>query len=407
MVNEQNVQIILGPRSWEETASVAAEVVSPQHHHNNNIPILSLSDYTPSWSTSKWPFLFQASPTKNSQMKAISAIIESFQWRRVNVIYENMDSFSTIIPLLHHALQEIGAQISNLISLSQSQPFDSSELLKLKENQCRVFVVHVSVTLGITLFRAATELKMMENGYVWITSDTVTNHVHYFNSSTFSTMQGLLGVRSYYDNKNMEFDERFEDKFGSMFPREKSYESGSFAVEAYDAAWTAALAVVEKGKSKVKIENLYRGLKGENLNVFQIINVLGKSDRELGFWSIDIDGIGFFDASMKRGNSIDILGQIIWPGGLVSVPRGWKIPSKRNPLKIGVPNHSMNHRFVKVTYNPSWDNYSFSGFSIDVFVETVKRLPYFLPYTFIPFNGTYSELVENVRLKVPIIYNSC
>lgn len=400
MKNEKDVQVILGPRSWEETASVAAEVVSRyhHHHHHNHISVLSLSDSTPSWATTRWPFLFQASPNKNSQMKAIAAVIESFRWRRVNVIYENVDSFSATIPVLHHALQEVGAQISNLILLSPL--FDSSELLKLKEHQCRVFVVHVSLSLGVTLFRIATEMKMMEKGYVWIITDTVTNHVHYLNSSIFSTMQGVLGVKSYYDNKNIEFHKRFEDKFGSMFPREKSYESGSFAVEAYDAAWTAALAV-EKGKGKVRVQNLYSGLKGEKVNVFQIINVFGKSHRELGFWS-DIGGIGFFDASMKKG-SMDIFGQIFWPGGLASVPKGWKIPSLNcNPLKIGVPNHSMNNRFVKVTYTPSWDNYSFSGFSIDVFTETVKRLPYFLPYTFIPFNGTHSELVENVRFKVRI-----
>ena len=137
---------------------------------------------------------------------------------------------------------------------------------------------------------------------------------------------------------------------------------------------------------------------------FQIINVIGRSYRELGFWS---DGIEFSDAigeTFTKNGSIAILGQIFWPRGHPFVPRGSDIPTQTNRLRSGVPNNAMSNHFVKVVYNPSSYDYSFSGFSIDVFRETVKQLPYFLPYDFVPFDGTFNALVEQVRLKVRMLF---
>jgi ionotropic glutamate receptor len=43
---------------------------------------------------------------------------------------------------------------------------------------------------------------------------------------------------------------------------------------------------------------------------------------------------------------------------------------------------------------------SITGFSITVFKEAVKLLPYDLHYNFIPFNGSYDEMVHQVHNKV-------
>ncbi|KAL3508725.1 hypothetical protein ACH5RR_028126 [Cinchona calisaya] len=413
LINKKQVQAILGPRSWEETSSVAE--VGNQY----DIPVISFADSCPSWATDRWPFLIEASPSKNLQMKAVAAIVQSWGWRRVNVIYEDIDSYANdITPHLYDALQEIGAQISHLTALPSlvAATLFSKELEKLKSEQCRVFIVHVSFPLAVSLFHIAKEMEMMEQGYVWIVTDSITSLVHSMDFPTISSMQGVLGVKSYHHEKSLkyqEFYQRFPDKFGLKYPEEMSHEPGNSALEAYDAIWTVALAM-ERGNishqhllDKLSVVD-FDGVSGKiqfldkrlaPANVFQIINVIGRSYQELGFWS---DGTGFsasLDDTAPTNVSMRILRQCLWPGGSRVTPRGWDIPTVANPLVIGVPNSSINHGFVIVEYDSLTKSYNFSGFSVDVFKETVKHLPYSLSYNFTSFGGTFDELVEQVHLK--------
>ncbi|KAK4577023.1 hypothetical protein RGQ29_027507 [Quercus rubra] len=98
---------------------------------------------------------------------------------------------------------------------------------------------------------------------------------------------------------------------------------------------------------------------------------MGKSYRELGFWS---NGLGFSESINENAiysSSMKELGQVFWPGGPWYTPRGWTLPTSAKPLRIGVPVGS-------------------------IFKQTAS-LP--LPYNFFPFNGTYNALVEQIHLK--------
>ena len=82
-------------------------------------------------------------------------------------------------------------------------------------------------------------------------------------------------------------------------------------------------------------------------------------------------------------------------------PRGWTTSNTANPLRIGVPTRSLFESYVNVVYHDLLgNNISFGGFAIDLFEATVKQLPFYLPYDFFPFDGTYDALVEQVYLKV-------
>nr|XP_027063154.1 glutamate receptor 2.7-like [Coffea arabica] len=414
LIKKKKAQVILGSRSWEETSSVA------ELGNQYGIPTLSFADPCPSWATERWPFFIQASPSKYLQMKAVAAMVQSWGWRRVNVIYEDTDSaVNGITPHLYDALQEVGAQISHLTALP-SFPNASmlcGELAKLKAEQCRIFVVHASLALAERIFQMAKGMKMMEQCYVWITTDSVTGLVHSMDVSMMSSMQGVLGVERYYHDKERKYQDfygRFQYEFGLKYAEEKNHEPGISALEAYDATWTVALAMKE-GKinhqhllDKLSITD-FSGLSGKiqfseqilapSVNIFRIINVVGRSYLELGIWS---DGIGFsveVGENAKNNVSMEIFGKLFWPGGPLNAPRGWDIATVANAMRIGVPNASLIKRFVDVEYDPLTKSYAVSGFSIDVFKETVSYLPYFLPYSFIPFDGTYDALVEQVRLK--------
>ncbi|KAA8523961.1 hypothetical protein F0562_010608 [Nyssa sinensis] len=416
LINTQRVQAIVGPRTWEE-ASLVAEVGS-----QSNVPVLSLADPTPPWATKRWPFLIQASPSQQAQMKAVAAIVQSWGWRRVILIYEDTDSAAIgVIPHLSDALQEVGAEISHFVAIPPLASSSlSEELEKLKRQQCRVFVVHSSLPLALPLFETAKKMKMMEKDYVWITTDSTASLVRsIINKATaISSMQGVLGVMSYFPETGPQFQDfhtRFRRKFSAEHPEEDNYEPGIFALQAYDATRAVALAMVETNESgqqlfdKILLTD-FNGLSGKIQfteqklapgTVFLIINVIGKSYRELGFWSDG--GLGFsesIDEGAIYNASMENLSQVFWPGGPRTSPRGWTLSTISGRLRVGVPNDSYYSRFVKVEYDYSTNNYSVTGFSIDVFRETVKLLPYYLPYDFIPFNnGTYDALVQQIQLK--------
>ncbi|KAL2523262.1 glutamate receptor 2.1-like [Forsythia ovata] len=114
-------------------------------------------------------------------------------------------------------------------------------------------------------------------------------------------MQGVVGVRnSFLDTRPdfHSFSTIFFGFFGQKYPEEKYHELGIFALQAYDAVWTVGLAMNEGGNNKGMqlLESIlktdFEGLSGniqftkrklESATQFQIINIIGKSYRELGF----------------------------------------------------------------------------------------------------------------------------
>ena len=57
--------------------------------------------------------------------------------------------------------------------------------------------------------------------------------------------------------------------------------------------------------------------------------------------------------------------------------------------------------FLKVDWNsPTGDKPSISGFAIDVFHAVLDALPFLLPYEFIPSNGTYDEILYQIKTHV-------
>ncbi|CAI9784239.1 unnamed protein product [Fraxinus pennsylvanica] len=186
----------------------------------------------------------------------------------------------------------------------------------------------------------------------------------------------------------------------TRYPEEKLHEPGIVALQAYDAVWTVGLAMNEGTNSngrqlletilKTDFDGLsgniqFTGQKLEPTTQFQIINIIGKHYRELGFWT---ENLGF-SHTIDHGVynlSMESLGDVNWPGlgGRSSPPRGWDLPT-------------------------------IERFSVDVFDETAKHLKYSLEYEFIPFGGTYTDLVKKVQSKefdvavgdIAIISNRC
>ncbi|XP_058096307.1 glutamate receptor 2.7-like [Magnolia sinica] len=428
LINKDQVQAIVGLLTWQEVA-----LVDEMDERSKQVPIISLAELavTPPSASLRWPSLVQMSTDISIQMQCVAAIIRSYRWRRVIAIYEDKayGGDPGIITLLSDALQDVGSEIERysalppFTSLSNPKTVIREELEKLKNSShCTVFIVlRSSQPLAGHLFTEAKKMGMMKKGYVWIATETITSLLDSVNSSTISSMQGVIGIKTYFSESSPSFQDfysRFRRKFRTEYPEEEepNPDPGISALRAYDAVWAINHGTNNKSSSGRSLldgilSSNFKGLSGEirfkdgklaNAPVFQIVNVVGRSYREIGHWS---PLFGFSEHATREGSAE--LGPVFWPGGPPSVPRGWTatidLVADEKMLRIGVPAKSAFTQFVKVRYDESRNETYVTGFSVRVFEAAVKRLPYRLPYELVPYNGSYDEMVQQVYLKVSFV----
>jgi len=106
---------------------------------------------------------------------------------------------------------------------------------------------------------------------------------------------------------------------------------------------------------KAILQNKFRGLSGYfdlsdrqlRVSTFQIINVIGKEWRKIGFWTSENE----ISQQLNHGKadyqnqSISDLNSVIWPGKSTEIPKGWEIPVSGKKLQVGV------HRSVSRIYD--------------------------------------------------------
>ncbi|PPD78426.1 hypothetical protein GOBAR_DD24620 [Gossypium barbadense] len=416
LIEEQEVKAIIGLETWEEAALVA-DIGS-----RARVPVLSFA--APAIRTpTRWPFLVAMANGDSEQMKCIAATISSFNWKRVVVIYED-DTFggdSGKLALLSEALRDVGSEIEYrlvlppLSSVSNPNKVVQDELIKLFNVQSRVYIVlQSSLPMTIHLFEKAKDIGLIGRDSAWIITDTISSYFDSFNSSVISSMQGILGIKTYYDegtNLYKTFYPQFRRTFRDDNPEEDNFQPSINALRAYDSIRIVKQAMDSDENSpdsllKNILSSNFTGLSGEihfqqgklsHDPILRIVNVIGKSYNELDFW---LPGIGFSKNIGYVGNkSADFTGTVIWPDGSKLVPKGWAIPTNTKPMIIGVPARTAFEKFVKVDDGKHPGQKKYDGFCIELFYEVLTVLDYDLIYQFDPHNGTYDELVHKVYNK--------
>ncbi|WCJ27138.1 Glutamate receptor family protein [Euphorbia peplus] len=414
LIKKTRAQAIIGMERWEE-AALLADVAT-----ESKIPFLSLSapSITPPLSSSRWPFLLTMASNASDQTKCIADLIRAYNWKRVVTIHEDHSHGGDYgeLTLLSQALQEFGSEIEHRLVLpsfsSQSNPEKviREELKKLNQVQSRVFIVlQTSFPWVIHLFTEAKKMGFVGKDTVWILKDSVTGFLDSFDTSVIYSMEGSLGIKSYYSEKSTDyksFYSQFRRNFGSKYPEEDNSEPGFYALRAYDSVSIISKAFQRMLTSGSDSESLlnhmlsskFSGLSGEihfqagklsNSPKLRIVNVVGKKYKEIEFW---LPESGFKNSNGTMG----LEGPVNWPGDLKGVPKGWKMPSYTKPMIIGVPGRTSFQKFVKVV-NASENRYE--GFCIDLFYKVLDILNYNLSYKFDPFSGTYDELVNRLYNK--------
>lgn len=430
------VQAVLGPQSSSQ-ADFVIDVGTKAH-----VPIISFTATSPTLSSVERPYFIRATQNDSSQAPAITAILQAYGWRQVVLIYVDNEYGRGVLPSLVEALQEVQVRVTYRSAISPTATSDviGEELYKLMMLETRVFIVHMLPGLGSRIFQKAKEVGMMDDGYVWLMTNGITDLLSLVDSSVVgNAMQGVLGVKTYVSNTTQ------LDRFTKRWSKIHRVDPTIFGLWAYDAARALAMAI-----EKIQWENFdfqrpnvstnstdlealgvsqngqrllraltevkFSGLAGEfflqeghlSTSSFEIVNINGNAARGIGFW---IPNKGLVK-DLSNPSSENKLRPVIWPGDSTSVPRGWQQnPTNGKRLRIIVPVKEGFNEFVKVTRNSDTNTTTVDGYCIEIFNAAMNLLPYPVPYDFYPFvrpgdniTERYEDMIDQVFYKVKYIF---
>ncbi|GFP81640.1 glutamate receptor 2.2 [Phtheirospermum japonicum] len=436
LLKNVQVQAIIGP----EYSTQANFLISLGH--KAQVPIITFSATSPSLSSLRSPYFVRATLKDSSQVKTIGAIVKTFGWQEVVLIYEDNDFGEGVVPFLTDAFENVSARVTHRSVISPQATDDQirAELYNLMTMQTRVFVVHMVSRLASRLFTLAKGRGMMSREYAWIVTDGITNELSLMDRSVVESMLGVIGVKPHVP-KTEELDDfaaRYKQRFST-----RSFGPGPdiFVLWAYDATIALAMAaesailasptyrtanisgnstdleafgVSESGPGLIRAlsTTTFKGLAGDFRLIdgelqappFEIINMVGPGYRVIGYWTEKSGLIKDLNVTGGKPVSGSKLGSIIWPGDGSSAPKGWVIPTYGKKLRVGVPVKDGFTEFMRVTWN-SDNSTRVEGYCIDVFEAVMGALPFGVQYEYIPFAttdrhmaGNYNDLTNQVFL---------
>ncbi|GJW78979.1 glutamate receptor 2.8-like protein, partial [Tanacetum coccineum] len=350
LIDEHKVKAILGGHTWEEVSAIA-EVISEADHDIDTPVFLSLASTTPLEATDQWPFFVQAVPTQSTQMNAVAALLQTWGIHQVTLILETSHLASSSAPIISHlsrAFQKTGSVLTHILPLVCSL---DEELELLKRQQRQVFLTHTSLELGARLFQTAKKMEMTGDGYLWISSNQITDLFHSVNSTMTSSLEGLVGVKSYFPRGTQDFQDfrkRFRHKFRSDYSGEDQDEPGIFAVQGYNAGRL--------------LENLDNQITLRESNTVEIVNVIGNGYHSV-YWT---QGLGFLKTVVGDNLTDEDLGKALWPVQPWYAHRRGRnlVESSETRMRVGVPVRSLFTQFVSVDFDSKTNQSVFSGFSV-------------------------------------------
>lgn len=453
---EKDTVAIIGPQY-----SVMAHVIS--HIANElQVPLLSFAATDPSLSSLQFPYFVRTTHSDLFQMTAVAEIVNYYQWRDVIAIFIDDDHGRNGVAALGDTLAEKRRRISYKAPLKPdnlSQEDITNALHKVALMESRVIVLHIYPSFGLRVLQVAKSLGMMGNDSVWIVTDWLSTildtDLPLSSSSSMNDLQGVLALRLYTPDSvtKRDFVSRWINLTSQKAPNQDPFGLNVYGLYAYDTVWILAYALdayfTNGGTFSFPNNSTLNMLKWNNNNnslhldtievfsngngllqnilevnrtgltgqlvfgsdenfvhpAYEIINVINTGIKRIGFWSKS-NGLHTGEEP-NHSNSNGGLYNVTWPGQANhQTPRGWVFARNGRPLRVGVPLRISYPEFVSRTESSE----NFSGYCIDVFTAALKRLPYSVPYEFIPFgdgrtNPSNSELLNNITTGVSIKNN--
>ncbi|KAH6754905.1 hypothetical protein C2S52_023670 [Perilla frutescens var. hirtella] len=353
------------------------------------VPIVSFT--ARSWGLSPNPnpensYIFRTAWDDAVQAEALAAICGRFEWGEAVILYEDTENGNQFLSHTIKAFQDADIRLTYMVSIPVSAE-DSDieqELNTVNAKQTRVFLVHMNPVLGSRLFALAYAAGMMSEGYAWIVTDRLSIFLNSVDSKTRDVMDGVVGLRPYVfdSNKLKSFRARWTRNMLLSKTADPVMDLNVYGLWAYDTL------------SKTK----FRGIAGDfelvegkllKCSAYEIFNIIGNGERRVGFWSGE-RGITREVEVMRYSKSNNEMKKVVWPGDSIIQPKGWSIPP-RGSLRVGVPWRSGFMEFVKVVIDPATNQTHATGFAVDVFLESLKQLPFPVSYAFHCINDSTEE----------------
>ncbi|XP_038694373.1 glutamate receptor 3.4-like isoform X2 [Tripterygium wilfordii] len=442
---ENDVVAAIGPQS-SGIAHVISHVVNELH-----VPLLSFAATDPALSSLQYTYFLRTTQNDFFQMYAIADMVDYFGWKEVIAIYVDDDNGRNGISVLGDALAKKRAKISYKAPFTPGATRSDINDLLVGVNlmESRVYVLHVNPDSGLTIFSVAKVLGMMSSSYVWIATDwlpSLIDSMEPVDTDTMNLIQGVIALR--HHTPDSAGKRNFMARWNTLKYKARLEPSGfnSYALYAYDSVWLAAhalevflneggvvsfsndprlhdtngstlhfasLRVFDGGAQLLQTLNRmnFTGLSGQiqfdpdrNLvhPAYDVLNIVGTGVRTIGFWSNDshlsvVAPEILHTKPPNTSSSNQKLNDVVWPGEITKIPKGWVFPNNGKPLRIAVPNRVSYKEFMGKDKSPP----GVKGYCIDVFEAAVNLLSYPVPRSYILFgdgkrNPEYNDLVYQV-----------
>ncbi|KAL6911610.1 hypothetical protein ACP4OV_000415 [Aristida adscensionis] len=431
LIKNHQVQAIIGPQT--SAAEFVAHIGNRAH-----VPVLSYSATSPALSPAQTPFFVRTAANDSFQAAPVAAVLGAFRWQAAVVAYEDSPYGSGILPALADALQGVGARIMDRTAVPSDATDDRIDavLYRFMAMPTRVFVVHMNHVLAARLFRRARVAGMMSPEYAWVATDGVGGFVDVLSREDVGAMQGVVSLRPYVEETDRvrNFSARFRARLRRDYPAAADvvHDPTVMMLWAYDTVWALAAAAEAAGVSSPAFQTpqrstaqtdldrlgvsatgaallravqgtTFHGLAGNftlvdgqlQLPAYEIINVLGKGSRTVGFWT-PASGVTQ-DVSSDGGKGLK---HILWPGETPNAPKGWVVSPNGQQLRVAVPVKRGFKQFVEVRNDSTTGRPNITGYCIEVFDAVMSKMPYPVTYQYVPDNDS-SESYENIVSQVP------
>jgi ABC-type branched-subunit amino acid transport system substrate-binding protein len=168
------------------------------------------------------------------------------------------------------------------------------------------------------LFREAKKMGLVGGESAWIIPESITSLLDSVNNSVISSMEGALGIKTYYSEEGSsdykDFHAQFRKIFRTEYPEEDNSDPGIFALRAYDSIRIVIQAIERMTGNTSSPEMLLNNMLSSNFSglsgkihfegrpaldtpILRIVNVVGKSYKEIDFWTPEF---GFSMSPLKE-----------------------------------------------------------------------------------------------------------
>ena len=250
--------------SWGSSGVVIreADILSQLH-----IPLISISASSPGLKSSNRDYLLRLAPSDSHQAEVIFDILRHFNWTRFSILSSNDDyGLQGLIKLQQLASLDarftiVTVQYFKSFHKTENAEIDiTAELQAIKESMSTIVVLNCQSVHGRSVLQQAAKLAMLDLGYAWITTDSLTavsQNLARNDGSYPGYLNGLIGTAPALASQNG--FQTFQDEFIRRTGDDSILNIWSTTVYdaidlAYHAYKTSDIFHVEKGKPSCSAE---------------------------------------------------------------------------------------------------------------------------------------------------------